>query len=146
MGPKEPQPAWTPTEKQISQVEAWSAVRVPMEHMASLLGISKDTLERAIKKNDALRAALDIGRAKASANVRTTLYNMGVIDKDFQALRFWCQTQEGFKITERQELTGADGAPIATTQLTPEQRRQEIDRIMALRNIGLSEQEDQADE
>lgn len=37
-----------------------------------------------------------------------------VLPPDPSATRFWLQTQEGFKSTQALELTGKDGAPIAT--------------------------------
>lgn len=39
------------------------------------------------------------------------------IQPDPASLKFWLQTQEGFKITESIELTGKDGGPIQTQEV-----------------------------
>ena len=133
------------TEKEINQLEAWSAIRLPMESIAALLDMALTELREASHKNDAVRRALEGGRAKAKGKVHRTLYDRAVgrpqytdengkvheeIPVDFQALRFWCQTQEGFKTADKLELTGADGGPIENKQVTKEEL---IARVAALR-------------
>lgn len=85
------------TEKEINQIEAYSAVRLPMEDMAALLGISESYLEDMIKRNDAARHSLNVGRAKAKAKFRQRLYQLAM-DGDIQAMKFWAVTQDGFRM------------------------------------------------
>lgn len=110
------------TEEQIESCRRMAALRMPHEYMASILGIPRDTFEKMIKSIKPLRKAILEGRASAHQNVRITLYqkamgkpavkdlNGNVIEPeipgDFQALRFWSETQEGFKKTERIEIPG----------------------------------------
>jgi hypothetical protein len=126
------------TETEIKQLRVFAGIRLPNEHMAAALGMSQDTFERALKKNDTARAAVLEGRASASKNIRGTLYSLALgvkntgkkggykIKPDYNALKFWCQTQEGFKSADRLELTGANGGPIETTQETQEERLKRI--------------------
>lgn len=129
------------TQKELDQISGMAAVRLPMEMIATLMGFgSKDTLEKRVKKDPALRSAIDRGRANASGKVRNHLYAMQFDETlppqiRFQAGKFWAQTQEGFKTADRLELTGADGAPIEVTKLTSEERMAAIkalDKKLAL--------------
>lgn len=122
----------------IKKVEAMAAVRLPNDMIATILGIGHNRFTKMLKLDAALREAMERGRANASGTVRNTLYQMaigapavkGVDGKliepkkppEFQALKFWCQTQEGFKIADKIELSGPDGAPIATTDKTREEK------------------------
>lgn len=133
------------TEKEIHQLEGWSAIRIPFEHMAALLDMGTTDLREAINKNDTIRRAIDQGRAKAKTMVHRTLYERAVgrkaykneegvivpeIPVDFQALRFWCQTQEQMRTTEKLELSGPEGGPIENTQVSKEELKA---RLLALR-------------
>lgn len=131
---------------QIKMIEHLSGIRLPMEHLATILGISKDTLEKMIKTDDKVRSAILGGRAKASSNVRKTCYQMAIGRRaerdpitgemipaqapDFQALKWWTATQEGFKQADRLEITGADGKPIEMAQMSSEER------IAAIANLN----------
>lgn len=65
--------------------------------------MAKATWDILYKTNEQFKAAVNEGRSLASLKARETLFTMAVKDKNFQALKFWCQTQEGFKITTRIE-------------------------------------------
>lgn len=121
------------TPEELDLIEGCSALNMPYDQMAVLLKTSASTFDRMIKTYPALREALARGRTRGSRHARTTLYTMatgspeqklrdketGEVTKiipakepDFQALKFWCQTQEGFRSADRLELTGANGAPL----------------------------------
>lgn len=91
-----------------------SGIRLPLDTMAHILGISHDTLQIAYKKNDAVRSCIDEGRASAKTKVHQTLYSMAVGDDkrgrapNLNAMKFWCSTQEGFKTTQVHEISGID--------------------------------------
>lgn len=69
---------WTPTEDQLKEIEGLSGFGSPMHEIAAILGISKDTIEKASKKNDALRTAIERGRAKANSAVAQSLFRQAV--------------------------------------------------------------------
>jgi hypothetical protein len=62
---------------------------------------------------------------------------MAVRDGNFQALKFWCETQEdGFKRTDRLEVAGIPDAPpiqIDTHTVTKEELKE---RLIALRKAN----------
>lgn len=109
------------TKEELKMIEGMAMVRLPLPMMATIMGIAEDTLQRMYKNDAAVREVIDGGQAKSSQTVRKTLFQMAVgykddkgkrHDPDFQALKWWTQSQEGFKSAERLELTGADGAPL----------------------------------
>lgn len=95
------------TDAEIAKIEGYSAIRLPNHQIASLIGMSETQLRYEAKRNPVVRRAIDEGRAKASQTIRSTLFSLAVgkkddkgnykIKPDFQSLKFWCQTQEGFK-------------------------------------------------
>lgn len=128
LGPLKKKPRRKLTADELKMLEGWSMVRLPMEDMAVLLGMSKDWLEHLYKKDAAVQSAIDGGRSNARGRVRKTLFSMAMGQKaqfnakgelvdpaktpDFQALKFWCQTQEGFKTADKLELVGKDDSKL----------------------------------
>ena len=132
----------TLTPEQIKAVEGMAKVRLPVEMMATILEMDKRTFERMTKTNAALRAAIDKGRSNGSGKIRNTLFAMATKDggKDqFNALKFWCQTQEGFKTADRIEISGPEGRPIEVRELTKEQRLATLKELN--RKLKLTEDE-----
>lgn len=150
------------TDKELAQVEGWSAIRLPVENMGDLLGMSKSGLEQLIARDDKVRKAIEEGRSKAKSKVHMTLFRMATEEKDVvevtteqvptgkfdrdgreiiatrtktkktrlqpdgASLRFWLQTREGFKITDKIEHTGPDGKPIRISKVKEPQTEEEI--------------------
>lgn len=116
------------TPQQVVELETMAGFRIPMEHIAAIFSMSKDTLERLAKKDDAVRAAIERGRAKASAMIWQGLYQQAITGNT-TALIFWMKTQEGVRETDRLELTGKDGSPLSVTMLTPEKRKERLKQL-----------------
>jgi len=148
------------TPEELKVLREMSGVRLPFDMMATLLGMSHDTLNRLYKQSIAVRASIDEGRASASNTVRKTLFITAVgrqprtiVDPetgerrtdpgqspDVQAMRFWCETQEGFKRAEALELTGAGGGPIITADVGEAELRavyQDPEAIALARSLAL---------
>ncbi len=128
------------TPEQLIQLEAYAGIRLPNEHISVLLGFSKDTLERLAKKDAAVHAAIERGRSKSSGKVYNTLYSQAVgkpaytdekgtyhpaVPVNFNALKFWCQSQEGFKTTTVVEVKDEN------EKLTDEQAKAKLAALMA---------------
>lgn len=79
-----------PTDRQRAEVEAYAAVGVPQEDIARLIGISKPTLY------DRYRDELDLGKAKANAQVAKTLFREAV-NGNMTAAIFWMKAQAGWR-------------------------------------------------
>lgn len=124
------------TPEQIHSLFECSKLRMPMRQIASVLGISKATLERLAAENDhdnEIYEAIEKGRAEASQNIRNTAYRMAISGLEPAMTIFWLKTQEGWRETTRFEHTGADGEPIKTMDLSPEQRGARIAELLDLR-------------
>ena len=124
------------TDEEIIKIEAWSAIRIPMESMAALLNMAVSQLENEINRRPEIQQAIASGRAKGKLKPVRTLYERATgreaytdekgkfheaIPVDFQALKFWLQTQEGFKTSDKVEISGPNGAPIETKECTREE-------------------------
>lgn len=104
---------WTPSADQLKQVETMSGLGLKVEQIAILLGVSKPTFDRAVRRIPALRDSIEKGREKSEGNLRQWAYESA--RKGNVAMQiFLLKTRCGFRETERLELTGADGGPIQT--------------------------------
>lgn len=121
-------------EAELEQLASLSAIRVPQYQMATFFKnakgepMSPESFADLLSYDVAARQAIIDGRAKASTKVRNTLFQLAngeehmdekgrptgkyIREPKLEALKFWCQTQEDFKIAERHEHTGKDGAPL----------------------------------
>jgi hypothetical protein len=90
-----PQKLHKPTERQRTEVEAYAAVGVPHRDIARLVGISHVTLY------DRYRDELDLGKAKANAQVAKTLFREAV-NGNMTAAIFWMKAQAGWR--EKHEI------------------------------------------
>lgn len=84
-----------PTDRQRAEVEAYAAVGVPQLDIARLIGISLPTL------HDRYRDELDLGKAKANAQVAKTLFREAV-GGNITAAIFWMKSQAGWR--EKHEI------------------------------------------
>lgn len=118
-------PARTFTPQEVKVLEQASALNMTKEDMAKLVECSYDYLNKLLAKDVALRNRLAAKRAASGFNIRQRLYQKA--DKgDMRAIEFYCKTQLGFRTTDRVELTGPDGRPIATSATVKEVNRDDV--------------------
>ena len=86
-------------------VETSAGLGLPHEQIGALIGIDDKTLRKHY------RTELDLGKAKASAQIAKTLFNKAQ-GGDTTALIWWTKAQMRWAETQKQEITGADGAAI----------------------------------
>ena len=94
-----------PTDETRRLVETSSGIGLPHEQIALLLEIDDKTLRKHY------RAELDKGKAKAHLRIAQTLFNKAT-SGDTTSLIWWTKTQMRWSETVKQEVTGADGAPL----------------------------------
>ena len=105
------------TEEQLKLMEGLSAHGTPMEDIAAELGISKDTLERRMKDDKGIEAAIKKGRRRALINARKTLYEMAFVDKHVAAAIFYAKTQLRWHEPKQQiEISTPAGSAAPTIQ------------------------------
>lgn len=84
-------------DKTVKQIETMAGLGMPVDQMAAILGVSKDTFERRMKSDRKVNAAVLKGRAIASSNVRKTAYHMAVSGKSAVMTIFWLKVRERWK-------------------------------------------------
>lgn len=106
-------PAFEPTDAERKQVEALSGYGLTVEMIRHLVrdGIALETLLKHF------RAELDAGKAKANAKVGQRLFQKAM-EGDTASLIWWTKTQMRWSETQKLELTGAEGGPLKTVDLS----------------------------
>lgn len=117
---------------ELDKVEQLARVCDNEEEIALALGMSYRTLQR--RKKDYVDFVDAIKRGKAKANIFVGGKLMEQIKAgNIAATIFWMKTRCGWKETQRQEVTGANGAPLqmapATLELT-ERQKQVLDKVL----------------
>ena len=79
-----------PTESLKSQVEAAAGLGLPQDQIGALIGVDAKTLRRYY------RHELDLGKAKASAQVAKSLFNKATSGNDTTAMIWWTKAQMGW--------------------------------------------------
>ena len=91
-----------PTEETRRLIRQLSAVGTRHVDMAQKLSITHDTLVKHYK------AEIEDGRIDANASIAQTLFQQAK-DGNTSAAIFWLKTRAGWKETQVNEITGADG-------------------------------------
>ena len=95
----------------LKQVESLAANGLTDEQIASALGISRTTLSNRKRENEQFVQAIKKGKAKGIALVTNKLME-SIKGGNMTGMIFFLKTQAGWKETNVQEHTGADGNPI----------------------------------
>ena len=101
-------PPHQPTDQTKLQAKTLAAVGVRHEDIAAKLGISADTLTKYYRQE------LDDGRVDANAQVAKSLYEQAK-SGNTTAMIFWLKTRAGWKETQVNEVTGANGSALSFT-------------------------------
>lgn len=111
MGKRGPKP-WAPNEDQIAKIKLYAGLGSTQQQIASMIGISVDTLQRCAETHK----AWELGQAETIARVAGTLVKKALAGDTASAI-FYLKTQAGWRETVRNEHTGADGGPIQHEQV-----------------------------
>jgi len=106
----------------LNKVESLAANGLTQEQIACALGISESTLTKRKKENTDFTDAIKRGKAKGIALVTNKLME-SIKGGNMTGMIFFLKTQAGWKETNVQEHTGANGGAIQvnTTVMTPEE-------------------------
>ena len=107
-------PPFVPTEAQREFVRELSGLGVPQSQIKLLVrpgGIALETLL------EHFRDDLDIGKAVANTKMAGALFAKG-IKGDVTAMIWWTKTQMRWSETQKLEVTGANGGPMQTVDLS----------------------------
>ena len=96
----------------LKQVESLAANGLTQEQIACALGISESTLHQRKRDSADFAAAIKRGKAKGIALVTNKLME-SIKGGNMTGMIFFLKTQAGWKETNVQEVTGANGDPIS---------------------------------
>jgi DNA-binding XRE family transcriptional regulator len=105
---KSGRPAHVPSTESRLLATVMSSCGFPQAQIAERIGVDAKTLRRAYREE------LNSGKITASAMVAQSLFRKatGTGPQSVTAAIFWLKTQAGWKETQVNEHTGADGAPL----------------------------------
>ena len=98
------------TDEQIKEVQTLAAV-LNTEQIADYLGVSHVTFKAIRDRDERVSFAYKNGKAKAVASIASNLIGQAKKGNTAAAI-FYLKTQAGWKETQKQEITGADGNPV----------------------------------
>ena len=116
------------------QVEAMAGYGVPEKDIAGVIGVDAKTLRKHY------RPELDHGHVKANARVAENLYRRATGEgrEAVVAAIFWLKTRAGWKETATHEITGRNGGPIETSDVTDRELAKSILAILGTAAPGVA--------
>lgn len=114
----------------LKQVESLAANGLTQEQIAAALGISESTLTKRKKENTDFTDAIKRGKAKGIALVTNKLME-SIKGGNMTAMIFFLKTQAGWKETNVQEHTGANGKDLipSAKQMTTDELKAELEAL-----------------
>lgn len=110
------------TAEEIRQVETMAGYGMNVEQIAAILDMSKAVFERRMVDQPEVHEGILKGRAKASATVRKTAYQMAVSGKHAVMTIFWLKCRERWKEPREEEDDGTDAKPVPLAYVPKSQR------------------------
>jgi len=114
----------------LKQVESLAANGLTQEQIAAALGISESTLTKRKKENTDFADAIKRGKAKGIALVTNKLME-SIKGGNMTGMIFFLKTQAGWKETNVQEHTGANGTALipSAKQMTTDELKAELEAL-----------------
>jgi len=108
-------PLHQPTEKTRAEIIALRSYGVPIKEVAAYIGIDDKTLYKYYREeleNSAIKANANVGKFLYQAASGQALTTGATYSDCVRAAMFWAKTRMGWKETNVQEHTGANGADL----------------------------------
>ena len=108
-------PLHQPTEKTRAEIIALRSYGVPIKEVAAYIGIDDKTLYKYYKdelENSAIKANANVGKFLYQAASGQALTTGATYSDCVRAAMFWAKTRMGWKETNVQEHTGANGTDL----------------------------------
>ena len=116
-------PQHKPTEKTRAEIIALRSYGVPIKEVAAYIGIDDKTLYKYYREeleNSAIKANANVGKFLYQAASGQALATGATYSDCVRAAMFWAKTRMGWKETNVQEHTGANGTEIQNQKITIE--------------------------
>ena len=108
-------PLHQPTEKTRAEIVALRSYGVPIKEVAAYIGIDDKTLYKYYRdelENSAIKANANVGKFLYQAASGQALTTGATYSDCVRAAMFWAKTRMGWKETNVQEHTGANGSDL----------------------------------
>ena len=127
-------PLHQPTEKTRAEIVALRSYGVPIKEVAAYIGIDDKTLYKYYKDeldNSAIKANANVGKFLYQAASGQALTTGATYSDCVRAAMFWAQTRMGWKETNVQEHTGANGKPLipSAKEMTTDELKAELEAL-----------------
>ena len=127
-------PLHQPTEKTRAEIVALRSYGVPIKEVAAYIGIDDKTLYKYYREeleNSAIKANANVGKFLYQAASGQALATGATYSDCVRAAMFWAKTRMGWKETNVQEHTGANGKPLipSAKEMTTDELKAELEAL-----------------
>lgn len=127
-------PLHQPTEKTRAEIIALRSYGVPIKEVAAYIGIDDKTLYKYYRdelENSAIKANANVGKFLYQAASGQSLKDGATHSDCVRAAMFWAKTRMGWKETNVQEHTGANGTSLipSAKQMTTDELKAELEAL-----------------
>ena len=127
-------PLHQPTEKTRAEIIALRSYGVPIKEVAAYIGIDDKTLYKYYRdelENSAIKANANVGKFLYQAASGQALTTGASYSDCVRAAMFWAKTRMGWKETNVQEHTGANGKDLipSAKQMTTDELKAELEAL-----------------
>ena len=127
-------PLHQPTEKTRAEIVALRSYGVPIKEVAAYIGIDDKTLYKYYKdelENSAIKANANVGKFLYQAASGQAIAQGASHGDCVRAAMFWAKTRMGWKETNVQEHTGANGKPLipSAKEMTTDELKAELEAL-----------------
>ena len=127
-------PLHQPTEKTRAEIIALRSYGVPIKEVAAYIGIDDKTLYKYYREeldNSAIKANANVGKFLYQAASGQALTTGATYSDCVRAAMFWAKTRMGWKETNVQEHTGANGKPLipSAKEMTTDELKAELEAL-----------------
>ena len=127
-------PLHQPTDKTRAEIIALRSYGVPIKEVAAYIGIDDKTLYKYYRdelENSAIKANANVGKFLYQAASGQALTTGATYSDCVRAAMFWAKTRMGWKETNVQEHTGANGKDLipSAKQMTTDELKAELEAL-----------------
>lgn len=119
------------TEEDYKKIETMCSLDMSDQDICNLLNLSDTWFNQLIKKDNTAQFAKRLGRSKARLKVKQKFWQQ-IENGNMRAIELWLKAKEGYQTTENVQLSGPNGKPIETkdvSQLTDSEIKERFQKL-----------------
>ena len=118
-------------EEELKQLESLFMRDVAVSHIATIMGLSDTWFNQLLKTDSAVQLAKKMGKAKAAILVKDKFWDK-IKSGDWNAIRFYLETKEGYVKQSKLEISGPEGTSIKLQEMSDDELQAELIRLQSL--------------